>query len=386
MALQPQNWLAEGNLYWILGIALPVLMVGMAAGTVFVNSAAHLSNVRRTSRRLEAWLRLSDRATEERAAARDVSARGGGAVLNRTYARLWLLLRVQLPRRRYLDDVETIRRRNRKAFIDARLPALESRATGERRDVGSLVSGLRDRIKVIRNRVIRNKGVRQALAVGVATSVLAFAIAMTQAPSVAAGLAEYGPAAAALAMLLPVAIVYVLGGILLRWCRADRRTALGAFAWGSSIPLYLGLNALGLSAFGVPGNDRLYHPLTIGLAVVCMVMMLAVREVLYHRYRAIATTADEDRAKEHRIVGETLWFASDGGRLEAWLRIRIAVCYVFVVIHLLVPPIRGLALCGTMCGDLVAITAVAAATLIVPLAAMFMDGRTQIPGTIQRPR
>ncbi|MCY3599260.1 MAG: hypothetical protein OXN85_04720 [Gemmatimonadetes bacterium] len=380
LQLEPQNWLAEGNLYWILGYALPVLMVGMAAGTVYVNSATHLSNVRRASRRLESWLRLSDRATEERAVVRGASTRGAAAAFNRFYARLWLLLRVHLPRRRYLDDVETIRRRNRKAFIDARLPALESRETGERGDIGSLVSGLRDRIRVIRSRGV-NKGVRQALAVGAATSVMAFAIAMTQAPSVTAGLAGQGPAAAALAMFLLVAIVYVLGGILLRWCRADRHTGIGAFAWGSSIPLYLGVNALGLSALGIPDNDRLYNPLTVGLAAICMVMMLVVREVLYHRYRAIATTADEKRAKEHRVVGEILWFASDGGRLEAWLRIRIGVCYMLVFVHLLIPPIREMSLCGTMCGDLVAITAITAATLTVPLAAMFMDGRTQLPTT-----
>ncbi|MDE2662490.1 MAG: hypothetical protein OXI39_05735 [Gemmatimonadota bacterium] len=381
LQLEPQNWLAEGNLYWILGIALPVLMVGMAAGTISVNSATHLSNVRRASRRLESWLTLSDRATEERAVVRHASTRGAGAAFSRSYARLWLLLRVQLPRRRYLDDVETIRRRNRKAFIDARLAALERQTTPERRDVGSLVSGLRNRIRVIRIRVIRDKGVRQALAIGVATSVVAFAIAMTQAPAVAAGLAEYGPAAAALAMFLLLAIVYVLGGVLLRWCRADRHTAIGAFAWGSSIPLFLGVNALGLSALGMPDNDRLYHPLTVGLAAICMVMMFAVREVLYHRYRAMATATHEDHANEYRAVGETLWFASDGGRLEAWLQIRIGVCYTFVVIHLLVPPIRELALCGTMCGDLVAITAIAATTLLVPLAALFMDGRTRISRT-----
>ncbi|MDE2945377.1 MAG: hypothetical protein OXT63_14400 [Gemmatimonadota bacterium] len=355
MALEPQTWLAEGDLYGILGIALTMLMAGMAAGTIWVNSATHLSNVRRARARLESWLKQSARATEERAIVRDLSARGVGAALNRAYARLWLLLRVQLPRRRYLDDVETIRRRNRKAFIDARLPAIESRETGERGDIGSLVSGLRDGIEVL-----RGKGVGQALAVGVATSVVAFAVAKTQAPRVAAGLAEYGTPTAALAMLLLVAIVYVLGGILLRRCRADRRTATGAFAWGSSIPLFL------------------YNSRTVGVAV-CMAMMLVVREVLYHRYGAIAATTDEKRAKEHRIVGETLWFASDGGRLEAWLRIRLAAGYMLVVVHLLVPPVRDMVLCGTMCGDLVAVTAVAAVTLMVPLVAAFMDGRTQIP-------
>jgi len=376
VALEPQNWLADGNLYRVLGIALPTLMVGMAAGTIFVNSATHLSNVRRASVRLESWLRLSDKATEKRAMARDASSRGVGAALDRVFARLWLIFRVKFARRRYLDDVETVRRRNRKAFIDERLPALESRETGERRDVGSPVSGLRDEI-----RAIRDRGGGQALAVGAGTSVVAFAIAKTQAPSVAAGLAEYGAATVALAVLLLVAIVYLLGGILLRWCRADRRTATGAFAWGSSIPLYLGLNALGLSALGMPDDDRLYNALTVGLAAVCMVMMFAVREVLYDRYRAITTATHEDRAKEQRVVGETLWFASDGGRLEAWLRIRIGVCYLLVVVHLLVPPIRDILLCGAMCGDLVTSTSVTAVTLMVPLAAAFIDGRTQIRRT-----
>lgn len=131
MALEPQNWLAEGDPYWILGIALSMLMVGMAAGTIVINSAAHLSNVRRASARLQSWLTLSDRATENQALARDVSARGVGAALGRSYARLWLIFRVNLTRRRYLDDVETIRRRNRKTFIDRQLPALESRGTGK---------------------------------------------------------------------------------------------------------------------------------------------------------------------------------------------------------------------------------------------------------------
>ncbi len=358
MAFEPQDWLAGGDPYRILGIVLPVLMIGMAAVAIFVNSATRLSNVRRTSVRLESWLKLSYTATEKLAAARDASARGVGAAFNRFFARLWLVVRVRLTRRRYLDDVETIRRRNRKAFIDERLLLLESQETGERRDIGSVVAGLRDGI-----RVLRNRGVGQALAVGAATSVMAFAIAMTNAPSVAAALAERGPAAAALALFLLLAIVYVLGGTLLRWCRADRRTAIGAFAWGSSIPLYV------------------YNSRTIGPAVICMAMMLVVREVLYHRYRTIATAADEGLAKEHRIVGETLSFASDGGRLEAWLRIRIGVCYMLVVIHLLVPPTRDLGLCETMCGDLLAAAAVAAVTLMVPLVAAFMDGRTRIPAT-----
>ena len=358
MAFELQNWLAGGDPYRILGIVLPVLMIGMAAGAIFVNSATHLSNVRRTSARLESWLKLSDTATEKLAAARAISARGAGAAFKRFLARLWLVVRVRLTRRRYLDDVETIRRRNRKAFIDERLVLLESRETGERREIGSVVAGLRDEI-----RVLRNRGVGQALAVGVATSVMAFAIATTQAPAAAAGFAAYGTAAAALALFLLLAIVYVLGGILLRWCRADRRTPIGAFAWVSSIPLYV------------------YNSRTVGPAVICMATMLVVREVLYHRYRTIATAADEGLAKEHRIVGETLWFASDGGRLEAWLRIRIGVCYMLVVIHLLVPPIRDLGLCETMCGDLLAVAAVAAVTLMVPLAAMFMDGRTRIRAT-----
>ncbi|MXW55943.1 MAG: hypothetical protein F4Z59_04435, partial [Gemmatimonadales bacterium] len=160
---------------------------------------------------------------------------------------------------------------------------------------------------------------------------MAFAVAMTQAPAVAARFAEYDTATVALAMLLLVAIVYVVGGILLRWCRADRSTGIGAFAWGSSIPLYLALNAMDLRALGMPGNERLYDARTIGLAAICMVMMLVVRDVLYNRYRTMATATQETRAKEHRVVGETLWFAADGGRLEAWLRIRLAVCYVLVV-------------------------------------------------------
>lgn len=377
MALEPQYWLAEGSPYRLLGIVLPLLMVGMAAGTIFVNSATHLSNVRRTSARLESWLRLSDKATEERAVVRAVSARGVGAALNRLFARLWLLFRVKLTRRKYLDDVEAIRRRDRKAFIDGQLAAVEGQGGGRRRDIGSLFSGLRDGV-----REIGDKGRRQALAVGAATSVLAFATAKAQAPSVAAGLADYGTAVVALAMLLLIATVYVLGAIPLRWCRADRRTGIGAFAWGSSIPLFLGLTALDPGALGMPDNDGLYSLRTIGLAAICMVAMFAVREVLYHRYRAIATTADEDRAKEYRVVGETLWFASDGGRLEVWLRIRIGVCYMLVVVHLLAPAIHDIVLCGTACGDLVTVTAVAAVTLMVPLVAAFMDGRTQIRATM----
>lgn len=374
MAVGPQNLLSAGDLYGILGIALPTLMVGMAAGTIVINSATHLSNVRRASAKLQSWLTLSERATEHRAVARDVSARGVGAALNRSYARLWLVCRVNLTRRRVLDDVETIRRRNRKAFIDEHLPALESQGTGKHGDVGSLFPGLRDGIGVIRDR-----GCRQALVVGAATPVLAFAIAKTQAPSVAARFAEFGTATVALAMLLLVAVLFALGGILLRWCRVDRRTAIGAFAWGSFIPLYLGLTAIEPSALGMPGTDRLYDWQTVSMVAICAVMMLVVREVLYNRYCAIATAADENRAKEYRIVGETIWFASDGGPLEARLRILLSACYVFVVIHLLVPPIHGIVICGTMCGDLVTVTAVAAVTLMVPLAAAFMDGRAQIP-------
>ncbi|MDE2877338.1 hypothetical protein [Candidatus Palauibacter soopunensis] len=374
MAVGPQNLLAEGDLYGILGIALPVLMVGMAAGTIVINSATHLSNVRRASAKLQSWLTLSDRATENRAVARDVSARGVGAALNRSYGRLWLIFRVNLTRRRYLDDVETMRRRNRKAFIDEHLPALESQGTGKHRDVGSLFPGLWDGIGAIRDR-----GCRQALVVGAATPVLAFAIAKAQAPWVAARLAEYGTATVVLAMLLLVAVVYALGGILLRWCRTDRRTATGAFAWASLIPLYLGLTAIESSALGMPGNDRLYDWQTVNMVTICAVTMLVVRKVLYHRYCAIATAVDENRAKEYRIVGETIWFASDGGPLEARLRILISACYVFVVVHLLVPPIHDIVICGTTCGDLVTVTTVAAVTLMVPLVAAFMDGRAQIP-------
>ena len=88
------NWTAQGPLYWILGVALPLLMVGLAVGTVLINSGTRLSNVRRANEKLKAWLAFSADVKERQTIIDTPSGRGFQPTLARLRARLWLVSRV----------------------------------------------------------------------------------------------------------------------------------------------------------------------------------------------------------------------------------------------------------------------------------------------------
>lgn len=366
LPVEPDNWTAQGPLYWILGIALPLLMVGLAVGTVLINSGTRLSNVRRANEKLTAWLSRSDAVKESQKIIEKPPGRGFQPKLVRLRERLWLVIRVPFCRKKYLNDAEIRTRDRHNKFLIGQRRTLERQQGDEHRDVGSLLSGIWDGIKII-----RNKGGAGALALGVATSAAAFVIVLCllgDSPVV-----EVYPAI--IATLGVVILVYVIGGFAVERCsRADRHTGIGAFAWGSAIPIYLGLNAIELSGFELPDHARLYDSQTIDAMFICVAMMLIVREVLYNRH--VDTLRSEGAIrKEYDIVREWLWFAADGARAEHILRTALCFCYLLVVGHLLAPAILNMRIEGPASTDLVAVTSVVAVALLVPGVALFADGK-----------
>ncbi len=372
LRLERANWTAQGNWYWILGIAIPIVLVSIAVGTILINSATRLSNIKRANNKLEVWLTVSETVQRKQQFIDTTSERGIVARLARLRARLWLVLRVPFVRRKYLDDEEVSRRRAYTRFLGRQRGDLEKQQHKDHRDVGSLFSGIWDGIKVLRNR-----GGGQALALGVATSAAALVTVKMAAAVPSIQPPEYEPAI--MIMWLPLAvvagIVYYVGCFVGRLSSADPHTRIGAFAWGSAIPVFLGLNAVELGGFEFPDNDRLYDSQTIDMMFVCVAMMLIVREVLYKRHVATSGSADVDRHQEYQIVRETLWFAADGGWLERILRILLSLCYLLVVAHLLAPAIWDMITFGTMFVDLITISSVVFAALWVPIVALFADGR-----------
>ena len=372
LRFERQSWTARGSLYWVLGIAIPIILVSIAIGTILINSATRLSNVNRANEKLAAWLAISETVRKKKQIIDAVSERGFGASVARLRARLWLVLRVPLARRKYLDDEEVSKRKKYTSFLDCQRRDLEKQQDEDHRDVGSLFSGIWDGIKVV-----RNSGGGQALALGVVTSAAALMAVDTLGADPSIQPPEYGPVIAD--MWLPLAFVagfiYYVGCVAGRLSSADPHTRIGAFAWGSAIPVFLGLNAVELGGFELPDNDRLYDSQTIDMMFLCVAMMLIVREVLYKRHDATSSGADVDRHQEYKIVRETLWFAADGGGLEQVLRIVLSLCYLLVVAHLLAPAIADMIIFGTMFVDLITISSVVLAALWVPVVALFADGR-----------
>ena len=379
LRLERDNWTAQGDLYWILGIAIPIIMVSIAIGTILINSATRLSNVKRANYKLESWLAKSQSVERKQKIIDTVSERSLMAGLARLRARLWLVLHVPFVRHKYLDNEEISKRRAYTKFLDRQRCDLERQQDDDQRDVGSLFSGIWDGIKVMCNR-----GGGHALALGVVTSVTALVIVNNlradpsiQPPEYEAAIMEMW-----LALAVVAGMVYYAGCFAGRLSSADPHTRIGAFAWGSAIPVFIGLNAIELSGFDLPDNDRLYDSQTIDMMFVCVAMILIVREVLYRRHVAPSSRAGADRHQEYQIVRTTLWFAADGGRLERNLRILLSLCYLLVVAHLLAPAVADMIIFGTMFVDLITITSVVFAALWVPLIALIADGRGRAEGSV----
>ncbi len=376
-------WTMEGHWYWLLGICLPLILVGLALQTIVINTRTRLSNVEKAIAKLGPWLRRSDDALVKRAEQRqtlDEAREGFRAVPKRLRAWLWLKLVGGIVHRRHLRDDLRRRKADYLSHLEVQNNVLKKRQKLERGDGSRLFGGVWQGVAT----VLAKGGVVPLVIGGLTAAGSLVAVhwleIQVQQQLLSDSLFDLG-------FLLPsVAAAYVVGCLLAQLLASpkDRHNPIAAFAWGSSLVVYLGLNAVELSGFDDAINN-LYDSQTIDMMFASLAMVLISREILYSRRKERQESQGEaDYTKELDAVSDALWFASSGERREALLRSVTGVVYLGLAAHCVWRGF-GVALNSEQAPvGLVPVTAVTAVALLVPLATLFLGNVPPAPTTDQR--
>ena len=352
-ASRSSAWSIDGHMYWLAGILIPVLLAVVAVMKITIRLASRRSNVKRAIRKLERWnVRV--------ARAEDYNESQVG--IKRYWAKLWLFVFIVAFRRKYLNKRVRDAKKTDFDYLQKRAEALaEENEEQVSNDVRALFGGMMEGLSVVAHRAGA-----WAFALGILTSIVAFVV--VQAVDVTAtDLPDTGYGEAVIEHALLAAIVVFLAGLAVAaipmLAGACLRRSVLAFAWGSSVLVFVGINTVELSArFRVSEIHNLYDSQTVSMAFIGVAMLLTICKIMDRR----KSLQDEEK-REWGVVTRYIRFAASGGRWEVAIRILLAVLYVLLVIHLVFPAGMELLRADQWLEGLLPVTVVTVVSLLIPV-------------------
>ena len=319
------------NTYWILGIVLPVVFVIALINQFLAKIRAQQARAKREKRRLERWLAKAGAESIRKKRENAKSAEGTfkfGAWMSYQWTRL---------KYRGHTDARTKRRERERDSWDARHEQLSQIDEWQKEVLGTVFMG-------------EWEGVKKNLAKS--RSLLPFAVgALAVAIGLLLGLVV-GDNWMADALLACLVVLGLWGAMLVG--RKGDSSRPGAFLWGSSIAVYLGLNAIELSAY--PDVNNYFDSQTVTVMFVCLLMILGLPDAKRKVDKTVKQFANESQ----------LWLPGVGEVKERWWRVAMVLAYVVLSAHC-VWKAGGMIFSEQHVEGLAPITAVTLVTLLLPL-------------------